>query len=268
MKKFVFCCCILILILLGSKVVYAAKSSHVLSYNVYAGGVYAVTAKLSLDISKSSYHAELDAGTRGFLKTLAPWEGSFISKGLYQKETYRPKLHKTTSGWKEETDIKEYRYDQNGRFLGLKHIEDGADKSPKSIDPQLTNKTTDVLSATLNVMAAVAKGGACAGSSDVFDGKRRFKMIFRDKGTVTLKKSNNAIYEGPAQECTIEIKPDGGAWNKKPRGWLSIQEQGRKAGTMPTIWMAKLPSVSVAVPVRIRVKTSYGTLFMHLSDIQ
>jgi len=49
---------------------------------------------------------------------------------------------------------------------------------------------------------------------------------------------------------------------------MSIQEQGRERGTMPTVWFAKVQEGQVAVPVKVRVKTDYGTLFMHLTDYQ
>lgn len=244
----------------------AAPKTHKLHYVVYAGGINAVTATLDLDLRKTTYDLALKGETRGFLKALAPWTGSFATQGWRSDTAYFPRLHTSKSGWKTEQDIKEYRYDRKRNFLGLKHTEDGHDKSPQTIDPALTKGTTDILSATLAVMSAVAYDKPCAGQADVFDGKRRFAAIFKDQGAVTLKESAQAIYAGPARMCTLEIKPKGGKWGKKPRGWLALQEQGRQSGTMPTLWMANVPGVPVAVPVKIRVKTKYGTLFMHLAD--
>jgi Protein of unknown function (DUF3108) len=104
----------------------------------------------------------------------------------------------------------------------------------------------------------------CAGKSAVFDGRRRFDLIFRHVQNVDLSKNNYNVYEGKAAECTVEVKPTGGDWHVKPRGWMSIQEQGRERGTMPTLWMAQISDKGAAVPVKIRVKTEHGTLFMHL----
>ena len=66
----------------------------------------------------------------------------------------------------------------------------------------------------------------------------------------------------------MEIKPVAGGWSEKPRGWLSIQEQGRDRGMMPTVWLANVSDDGPAVPVKIRVKTAYGTLFMHLAQYE
>ncbi len=58
--------------------------------------------------------------------------------------------------------------------------------------------------------------------------------------------------------------PLAGKWHAKPRGWLSIQEQGRKLGALPTVWLANMEHGAPAVPVRLRVVTDYGTLYMHV----
>ena len=115
------------------------------------------------------------------------------------------------------------------------------------------------------VMERVSDGGKCEGTEEIFDGKRRFKLNFHHKGYVMLEKTRYNAYEGPAVECMVEVEPVAGAWYKKPRGWLSIQEQGRSLGTMPTVWMAQVVENAVVVPVRVRVKTTYGTLFMHMT---
>lgn len=114
-------------------------------------------------------------------------------------------------------------------------------------------------------MNKVAADGKCEGRDEIFDGDRRYALVFHPAGEVEMKKSDLNVYVGPATECTIEVKPIAGKWHDKPRGWMSIQEQGRAKGTMPTIWLAKMADDAPAVPVRIRVKTDYGTLFMHLT---
>ncbi len=132
----------------------------------------------------------------------------------------------------------------------------------------MADNTTDVLSATLKGMNHIAAGGTCEGSDEIFDGARRYRIIFTNSQQVDLKKSEYNVYQGPATECTVEVKPLAGKWHKKPRGWMSIQEQGREKGKMPTIWFAQLAKGEPAVPVKIRVKTDYGALFMHLTGYE
>lgn len=246
-----------------------AQAAQKYTYKVYAGGIDAVRAYLSIEqTSKEHYDMTLDARTRGFLAKLAPWTGAFITKTRTVNGAFKPLLHKSVSTWRGETEVKEYRYGKNGQFEELVITEGEQAPKKETVAAELTKDTTDVLSATLDMLAAFPKNAEnCTGQSEIFDGKRRFKMFFREQGKTMLQASRYNIYEGPATECTVEIEPAGGEWHEKPRGWLSIQEQGREKGTMPTIWIAKPDGQDIAIPVKVRVKTDYGTLFMHLAEM-
>lgn len=238
-----------------------------LSYDVYASGFHVVEAELTIDYSKQGrYSIVLDAKTRGFLGSLAPWEGSFESHGWVIGDERRPELHRSIAIWRGEKETKSYNYTKDGGFQSLEIKDHDKPLETKKPDPELTQGTSDALSATLQVMEQVFETGMCNGSEEVFDGKRRFKQEFKHVAAWEMKSSRYNIYEGPAAECTIEVTPAGGEWHKKPRGWMSIQEQGRKQGTMPTIWAGSLSPYGPAIPVKIRVKTSYGTLMMHLTE--
>jgi hypothetical protein len=242
--------------------------NYTLTYDVYAGGIHALDAHLVIGQSAGKYEVELTSETHGFLGTLAPWSGTFSSKGWAVKDAkFQPGTYISESVWRGEAERKTYAYDKSGKFISYKVSEDGKDKTPKDLDKTLAKDTTDLLAATMNVMANLAQGEKCEGKSRIFDGDRNFDLVFHPDGEENLKKSRYNIYEGPTRICTVEVKPKDGKWRKKPRGWLSIQEQGRKKGGLPTVWMAPLvKGSSLYVPVKIRVKTDYGTLFMHLTS--
>jgi len=239
-----------------------------LVYEVYAGGIHAVQAKLDIDLSKKNKYALiLDAKTRGFLGSLIPWEGTFESHGWVLKDgQYQPQKHQSTATWRGEQDIKEYLYNKNGSFKSLRITDEHSDAELRKVEDEVTNGTVDALTATLQMLKTYNQTGQCTGESEVFDGKRRFKQIFKHENAVTLTESKYNIYGGEAAQCTVEVVPVNGEWHKKPRGWMSIQEQGREKGTMPTVWIAQIAKNGPAVPVKIRVKTAYGTLFMHLAE--
>lgn len=244
----------------------AATDKQAIRYDVYAGGIHALQADLNVDQSKKDrYSLSLKAKTFGLLGKLAPWEGVFESNGWAAK-TPQPELHQSTAIWRGEKEVKKYKYNKNGTFAGYSILDNENDGTAKNVDKELVDGTSDVLSATLNTMQALAAGNKCEGSTDVFDGKRRFTLTFREKKRVELTASRWNVYEGPAIECAVEVKPGAGKWHEKPRGWLSIQEQGREKGTMPTVWFAQMAEGQAAIPVKVRVKTNYGTLFMHMTE--
>lgn len=239
-------------------------------YHIYAGGIHAVRAELDIvyEEADQDYKLELRAHTRGFLGRLAPWKGSFLTEGWrkVKEDAEQPQLHKSVSTWRDETEIKRFNYGQDGSFISLEIEEEGQDKSPKGLEYELTQGTIDAMTAALQVMKKVSDEGECQSSADVFDGKRRFTMSFNHDKTEELSPSRYNVYKGEAARCVVEVKPVSGAWHKKPRGWLSIQEQGRQKGSLPTVWMAKISEDGPAVPVKLRLKTEYGTLFMHMTE--
>ena len=240
-----------------------------ISYQLYAGGINAVKANLIISYpDEDHYSLMLEAKTKGFLSRLVPWHGSFGTEGWRNGGAEKPRKHESISVWRDEEEIKTYRYEKDGSFLGLKITEDGKDKSPKDLPDDLVQQTTDALTATLHMMDKVAAGEDCEGKSEVFDGKRRFVLKFNHEEDVMLEKSRYNNYSGKAARCSVEVIPMTGAWYKKPRGWLSIQEQGREKGTLPTVWFAPITQNGPAVPVKMRIKTDYGTLFMHMADYQ
>lgn len=241
------------------------KTAQVMTYEVYAGGINAVRAELNVIKDPKNYSLTLAARTKGFLARLAPWEGTFETRGWRLQDGEKPELHKSTAIWRSEEDYKEYYYGQDGSFKKLVVFEPGMD-GPKteSIDDELTQGTTDALTATLQVMKTVAETGSCESRDEVFDGKRRFALVFRHAAEEMLESTRYNVFKGKAARCEVEVVPVAGEWHKKPRGWMSIQEQGREKGSLPTVWMANIDEHGPAVPVKIRVRTDFGVLFMHL----
>lgn len=235
-----------------------------MTYDVYAGGFYVVLADLKVGVKADRYTLSLDSATRGFLDKIVGWKGLFATKGWALKDRFQPEEHMSDTKSGDDVEKKVYRYGKNGSFLSYRVTDNHSSDKDKDIDKSLTEGTTDALSATFAAMNRIAKEGTCNGSADVFDGSRRYELVFREAQRVTLEKTKYNVFSGPAVECTVEVKPLAGKWHEKPRGWMSIQEQGRKAGTMPTIWFAQVKDGEPAVPVKIRVRTDYGVLFMHL----
>jgi len=244
-----------------------ATDTQIMKYDVYAGGFHVVEANLDVDLAaKTQYNLKLSAATRGMFADLAPWHGTFQTKGWYdtKQSLPQPEIHFSDTTWRDENELTEFFYNKDGSFKEYR-ITNEKEKGHKDPEPGLPDNTTDVLSSTLKVMNKVASTGQCEGTDKIFDGARSYNLIFHHEQQVELKGNEYNVYSGPATECTIEVKPIAGKWHSKPRGWMSIQEQGRERGTMPTIWLAQMAPGEPAVPVKIRVKTEYGTLFMHLT---
>lgn len=238
------------------------------TYEVYGGGFHVVDATFDLTFSDTGeYNIALSANTRGFLGSLAPWEGTFSTEGWYDPQTnsVQPRLHQSSTTWDDELEVHEYNYTKDGAFVDYRVTDEHSDREKRDIAQELTKGTTDLFSAAFDIMKAVSNGKPCAGNTqEVFDGKRKFRMVFHEKEDVVLEQSRYNIFAGDTRRCGVEVEQIAGNWHKKPRGWMSIQEQSRKNGMLPTIWMAQLTPKGPAIPVKIFVKTQYGALFMHM----
>ena len=242
----------------------AEAKTQKLKYAVYTGGMHVVMASLDIDMKDTEYRAYVTAETHGFLGKLAPWSGTFETKGLFKKDEFMPKLHRSVAIWRGEDDEKSYNYDGKGNLTDYLEVEAGKQKPKKDLSAELIKDTTDILSATLKMMHNLSSDGTCSSTKDIFDGKRRFALTFRPVSETILKSSRYNIYGGAAKKCEVVVEPKGGKWHAKPRGWMSIQEQGRDKGSLPTIWLGKMKDSNIFVPVKVKVKTAYGTLMMHL----
>lgn len=253
---------------IAKKEAYAPAQKQVMEYDVYAGGFHVVSADLTVDAhKKSNYFLRLAAYTHGILAKLAPWHGVFETTGRYdsKKENPHPDIHLSDTTWRDEKERVEFVYNKDGSFKEHR-IFNEKEKGKQPPKPELSKGTTDVLTSTLKIMASLAKDGSCDGSDKIFDGARSYNLVFKQQAQDVLKPSGYNVYAGPAVRCTVEVKPIAGKWHEKPRGWMSIQEQGRERGTMPTVWFARMAEGEPAVPVKIQVKTQYGALMMHLTS--
>lgn len=261
---FILSFCVSVTSLMGNAL--AGDVRNVLTYQVYAGGVHVVETDLVLERVDETYDIQLAAKTTGWLGGLVPWEGVFATQGIVTNEVFMPVQHQSKSTWKEETKTKTFAF-KDGDVVSLTIEEEGREPETPEIIDELVRGTTDILSATMSIMTRMEHSFMCEGEADIFDGSRRFTLYFKDRGEVQLEASRYNMYEGAARYCTVEIEPKGGKWHEKPRGWLSIQEQGRKKGTLPSMWMGHVDGLSYAVPVKIMVKTDYGALMMHLVNV-
>lgn len=239
-----------------------------MKYDVFAGGFHVVSADLTIDVEKNTnYLLRLGAYTHGILAKLAPWNGIFETKGQYnaKKENPHPDIHSSNTTFRDEKEVIEFLYNKNGTFKEYRVFNE-KEKGAQPPKPELSDNTTDVLTSTLKVMTKISQKEKCEGSDKIFDGSRSYNLVFKQQSEEILKPSDLNVYAGPAVKCTVEVKPIAGKWHEKPRGWMSIQEQGRERGTMPTIWFAQMSPNAPAIPVKIQVKTEYGALMMHLTS--
>jgi len=237
----------------------------VLTYNIYAGGMHALTAQLNMDTTTDNYDVALKAQTKGFIGKLFPWAGDYTTTGLTQDNKLSPTIHKASSKWKKKLKQTELEYQANGDFKEKRVKKNGKTTTQSNIKSELTLETVDMLTGILSMLQQTGNTHSCGGSAPVFDGKRRFNITFKDDGIDTIKKSKYSTFSGPALRCIIDVKPVAGFKKKdQKRGWMAIQNHTNKRKKPPTIWLAQLEENGPVVPVRMEIRSDYGAVIAHL----
>lgn len=245
------------------------RDTHiVLDYDVYAGGLHALKAQLGMELDRNDYRVQVAARTNGMIGSLFPWQGQYLAEGVNNGHGLVPSTYKSISAWRGEEKKVIIEYGENGRIKSRKVMEEGEVHKARKSDEELTVGAVDILTGTAQMLQNVGGREKCEGSVHIFDGKRRFKLSFYEKGKQYLAKSKYSRFEGDAIRCTVEVEPDGGHWSEKKRGWLAIQEHSREYGTLPEVWIARVEKEGPAIPVRMMIKSKYGAVLMHLTNGQ
>lgn len=239
------------------------------TYDVYAGGIHALQARMTYTENKGRYDVALSSETYGLLGKIVPWHASFKTKGWVLRGKLQPEQHVSDTTSKGKHEVNTYNYSKTGKFLSFSQIVRGKDETRDDLG-DIMQGTTDVLSANFNAMKKIRAGEGCSRDDMIFDSERSYRLMFRDKGRDVLSVNKYSRFSGEASACVVEVKPEGGKWHKKPRGWLKIQEQARKAGQLPTLWFSDLANDKTApvFPVKIMIKTDYGTFLAHLTSFE
>ena len=108
----------------------------------------------------------------------------------------------------------------------------------------------------------------CDQKIPVFDGKRSFEIAFTNPKIVSLSKSKYNLYEGDSLRCDMVVTPLSGFSEKDlKKGWMAVQNQSKKNGKPPQIWLARPDGFERSIPVRLQLKSNYGAVIAHLSQI-
>ena len=111
---------------------------------------------------------------------------------------------------------------------------------------------TDPVSGMLAVLAkpGAPDSSACDRTVPVFDGTQRFNVVLSYAETRTVQKPG---FSGPVLVCDVRYVPIAGHRLDRP----SVQYMA--ANRDMSVWLAPVEGTRVLVPLRVSVKTEYGT---------
>ena len=236
-----------------------APGSLSLSYDMWEGGLHALSFKTRMNRDESNYSVKLSVRTRGLAWLLHPYSLKAQTEGVADETGLRPLHYRSTSEKRGKTRRQEINYLDDGSLdVRIEPKKNGRRKN--RVPDHLTFGTLDPASALYSIIEAFARVGRCEGSIPVYDGRRRYDLLVTQAGARTLRSNGYGMYSGPATVCRIAVEQLAGFKKKK-----------RRAGRFPStveVWLAPVAAGEQPVPVRLEGKTDRGHMVLHLVEAQ
>ena len=231
-----------------------------LHYDVYWSLLRLITIASRSRVGDGAYELWSEMETVGLVDTLFPWTYRSEVRGRIEGEALAPDTFSSHSELRDKRQQVILRYGPDGPQVDEATPFEGSalgeEYTRDEVPVEMRAGTIDPLTEIASVSLQMAQGRGCAGTRSVFDGLRRYDVVYEDLGESELESSSYDAYEGRARRCRSEVKPLAGFWKPK-------DERGESV-TSITAWM--MPPVPGAdpVPVRMEVAGKRGTLTIHL----
>jgi hypothetical protein len=238
----------------------AAKAQAKLAFEMYAGGLHALQAELTLDIDGAAYRARSRIATRGFLDFLARWHAEQETVGELRDGSARPRLHTRDSEWHFDRRRSRLEYDgQGGVTVSVNPPPEDDDRPP--VPAALRRNTVDLLSLLVRTAVQSDPATACSGDAAVYDGRRRYDVAFTVAGEEVLKPQAYGSFSGTALHCRVAVTPVAGF--RADAG----EESGLGMPKDVSVWLTAEAALGLVVPVRFEADFPLGTVIGHLTDV-
>lgn len=232
-----------------------------LEYALYVGGFSAMKGTVRVNLAPDRYETTLEAATQGLADFIVSWTARAVTRGTRNGGDFAPHEHRSDNVWRGEPRSVALQYGDD-RSVTAKAEPDPATDDRDPVPPPLTRGAVDPLSAFVAVMENLRRGADCNRSTAAFDGRRRFDMIFRDRGSQPLPPGGYSSFAGTARLCRVEYVAVAGYRRKQER---SIFWRGPDGERPPVdIWFAPLTPGGSPAPVRMETHTPLGQVVVHL----
>lgn len=251
--------------LLPLTMVVAAADPVKATYRVFVGGVTALDVDATLDVTGDRYRIAMSAVTGGTIGRLFSWRSDSQSDGHVRGDDLRPESHRQTSQLRGEPRNVTLTYGPQGDVsTSVTPPAEKDDREP--VPPDLQRGTLDPLTAALDLLFAVGANQGCDRSLPVFDGRRRYDMVFSEVGRRIVDPSRHSIFSGIAQQCRVTYKPVAGYARSSSGG--GFWQRSNPADRPPVnLWLAPVAAGYPPLPVRLETDSDFGGVVVHLTGI-
>jgi hypothetical protein len=197
---------------------------------------------------------DTDYTISGFIRTVgvAEWLADFAmrseSRGVIAADRLHPSVHESASRWRHGERGTHLDFAADGSVAAVVSGTPEPGISPPT--PEQSSGTLDPLTATLAINHAIARAGSCDLRVPIFDGRRRYDLIFTDEGL----QGATEHAEGGLRRCGINVVKIAGFDGRE----ATRAEHGEA-------WVASQGEGQPALPVRIEFDSKWGPIIVRIA---
>lgn len=238
----------------------------VLSYDVYAGGVHIVEAQAAYMTGGGDYSLDVSAEPVGLLALITDFRFEASVDGRLE-DLPMPEAYMTASYFQDYMWMRQLTYQSDGGIdVQIDEPPDFETTEPVPVAEQ--SGTIDPLSGTVLLLEAVRAGDRCTRTIPVFDGKRRYDIVFSQRGFRTLDESERNVYAGDAVLCRGSLTPLSGDWTYRSREGDWRADAATDDRRHVDVYVAEVVPGGPHVPVRFEGVSDRGRVYGHLASVE
>jgi hypothetical protein len=227
-----------------------------LTYRVYYGGFEVLRLSVDFQMAPKSYEMELKFRTLGMIGSLFPWTMKAYARGRLTKDGVHPIAAGHRNSWRGKKRWLELRYPDRRPVVTDAHPVPKEDKPAA----ESLHDAIDLASAVIAMTRKFDQSKRCGLNLPVFDGRRRYDLVFKGDGEGAIRRNGYSAYAGPVVKCRVEMNRLAGfkTRHKSYGGW----GEGDRAALVS---MGRPFVEGPPVPVKIEIQTRWGDVMAHLT---
>lgn len=189
-------------LLLGAQPAQAFSVRH--DFSVQIGPFDASRTNFEYALTPTEYRVESTVKTNGLFDTLYPFRADYATTGKINGDNMETRSYKYKSQSRFTSRSRELVYDRNGKPLYRLSAKNGKEKKVDILPDAKNKDTTDLQTVFAELARQYNRFKFCDSRMEVFDGKRRYDVIFKDEGKELLN-DETLPYKGEAVKCSMYI---------------------------------------------------------------
>lgn len=174
-------------------------------FTVFIGPFNASMTEFTYDISPKEYSVQSTVKTNGLFDSIYPFEASYFTTGRITDNDLDTKSYKYSSKSRFNKRSKELVYNEQGEPVYSLSSKNGKTKKREIIPTPDNKDTTDLQTVIAAVSKLYSEMNFCASRMKIFDGKRRFDVVFQDEGLEEIEPNEHSTFSGIAAKCSMYI---------------------------------------------------------------